>query len=133
MDPIDSDGFLDLPTGYMTNSASANGTYWMKISAFANGGFYIWNGDGTQVPETPFKLGFSRNNSNVTVTVNGGDSGRGFVLQSSPDLMAWTNCGPVTFISPTNALPGALPSQFIYPTTNRSLFFRTATTNLPPM
>ncbi len=131
--PITSDGFLDLPTGYTTNSSSANGAYWMKISTFANGRFYIWNGDGTQMPETPFKLVMSKSKTNVTVTVNGGDSGRGFVLQSSPDLTSWTNCGPVIFISPTNDLPGAQPSQFFYPATNRSLFFRTATTNLPPM
>ena len=130
-DPIDSDGFLDLPTGTMTNSSSANGAYWMKISALAKGGFYIWNGDGARIPETPFRLELSGDNTNVTVTINGGDSGRGFVLQSSGDLTAWTNCSPVTFV-PTNAPPNLVPAVFVYPFTNRSLFFRTVTTNVPP-
>ncbi|HEY1718395.1 MAG TPA: hypothetical protein VGH42_08910 [Verrucomicrobiae bacterium] len=43
------------------------------------------------------------------------------------------NNAPVTYFSSTNDLPNAVPSQFIYSSTNRSLFFRTATTNLPPM
>jgi len=105
----------------------------MKITLFDSNTFQIFDGDGNPVPETPMVLALNQNGTNATVTVNGGDSGRGFVLQSSADLSAWTNCSPVTFISPTNDLPGALPSQFVYPVTNRSLFFRTATTNLPPM
>jgi hypothetical protein len=131
-DPIDSAGFLEINTDYITNSASVGGTYWIKITTF-NGTFQIFNGDGNQIPETPMLLALNQHGTNATVTVNGGDSGLGFVLQSSAALTAWTNCGPVTFISPTNDLPGALPSQFVYPATSRSLFFRTATTNLPPM
>ena len=95
--------------------------------------FQIFNGDGNIVPETPMVLALNQRGTNATVTVNGGDSGRGFVLQSSAALTAWTNCSPVTFISPTNDLPNAQPSQFVYPATNGSLFFRTAKTNLPPM
>jgi hypothetical protein len=130
-DPIDYEGDLDLPTSYVTNSSSASGDFWVKTIIF-NGKYFVFNGDGNQIPETPMVLALNQNGTNATVTVNGGDSGRGFVLQSSPDLSAWTNCSPVTFISPTNDLPGALPSQFVYPANNRLLFFRLATTNLPP-
>src|SRR5208282_168063 len=60
------------------------------------------------------------------------------VLECAGPLALWNAAianpnSPVTFISPTNDLPGAQPSRFVYPSTNRSLFFRTATTNLPPM
>ena len=130
--PIDSEGFLDLPTGYMSDSSSTNGDLWIKVSAFAKGGFYIWDGDGTQVTETPFKLQMNLNNTNVTVRVSGGDSGRGFMLQSSTDLAAWTNCSPTKFV-PTNAQPNLVPTLFAYPFTNGSVFFRTATTNVSPM
>jgi hypothetical protein len=104
----------------------------MKITLFDNNTFQIFNGDGNLIPETPMVLAMNQNGTNATVTVDGGDSGRGFVLQSSAALTAWTNCSPITFISPTNDLPHALPSRFVYPSTNRSLFFRTAATNLPP-
>ena len=130
--PIDNEGFLEINTSYITDSSTSSGNLWMKITTF-NGTFQIFNGDGNQIPETPMVLALNQHGTNATVTVNGGDSGRGFVLQSSAALTAWTNCSPVTFISPTNDLPNALPSQFVYPSTNRSLFFRTATTNLPPM
>jgi len=129
---VGSDGFLYLSTDYITDSSSTNGDFWMKISTFDSKVFQICNGDGNAISETPMVLAMNQNGTNATVTVNGGDSGWGFVLQSSADLKAWTNCSPVTFISPTNDLPNAVPSQFIYPSTNRSLFFRTATTNLPP-
>jgi hypothetical protein len=131
-DPIGSDGFLWLPTDLLSNSSTTNGTYWIKISALAKGGFYVWNGDGTRVPETPFVLNLTTNQSGVSVIVSGGDSGRGYALQSSADLTAWTNCSAITFV-PTNAPPNLAPAVFAYPATNRSLFFRTATTNLPPM
>jgi hypothetical protein len=130
--PLSSDGFVYLDTGYITNSSSSSGDFWMKITLFDGNTFQIFNGDGNQIPETPMVLAMNQNGRNATVTVNGGDSGRGFVLQSSANLTAWTNCSPVTFISPTNDLPHALPSRFVYPSTNRSLFFRTAATNLPP-
>jgi hypothetical protein len=130
-DPIGSDGYLYLDTSYITNSSST-GDFWMKITLFDSNTFQIFDGDGNPVPETPMVLALNQSGTNATVTVNGGDSGRGFVLQSSAALSAWTNCSPVTFISPTNDLPGAVSSQFVYPSTNRSLFFRTATTNLPP-
>ncbi len=141
---VSSDGYLYLPTGYITNSSSFGGNLWIKTSLVdaislslnpyvTSNVFQIFNGDGNIVPETPLVPALNQDGTNATVTVNGGDSGRGFVLQSSADLAAWTNCSPVTFISPTNAWPGAVPNQFIYSSTNRSLFFRTATTNLPPM
>jgi hypothetical protein len=130
--PIDNEGFLEISASYITNSASSGGAFWLKLTVF-DGAFQIFNGDGNQIPETPMVLALNQHGTNATVTVNGGDSGRGFVLQSSAALTAWTNCSPVTFISPTNDLLGAQPSQFVYPVTNRSLFFRTAMTNLPPM
>ena len=132
-DPIGSNGFLYLSPDDITNSATSGGIYWMKITLLDSNTFQIFNGDGNPVPETPMVPALNQSGTNATVTVNGGDSGRGFVLQSSADLTAWTNCSPVIFISPTNDLPNAVPSQFVYPSTNRSLFFRTATTNLPPM
>jgi hypothetical protein len=142
--PLSSDTFMYLSIKYITNSSSAGGSLWIKTSlvdaitliprtSVTSNLFQIFNGDGNPVSETPMVLALNQHGTNATVTVNGGDSGRGFVLQSSAALSAWTNCSPVTFISPTNDLPNAQPSQFVYPSTNRSLFFRTATTNLPPM
>ncbi len=129
-DPIDDEGFLEINTDYITNSASVGGTYWMKITTF-NGTFQIFNGDGNQIPETPMKLGMSNDGTYATVTVNGGDSGRGYMLQWSSDLKNWTNSVPYFFLPlPENE---ATPPQFYRPLSQASkLFFRTATTNAAP-
>jgi hypothetical protein len=127
-DPVDSQGFLDLPTSYMSSSSLTNGAFWMKISAFANGKFWIWNGDGMQVPETPMKLDLSDTSSGALLTVNGGDSGLGFTVQWSPDMKHWTN-GVPSFFYP---LPESPAPQFLFPKDATHMFFRTATTNLPP-
>ena len=74
----------------------------MKITLYASGVtnvFQIYNGDGNSVPETPMKLGMSKDSSYAYVTVSGGDSGKGFVLQWSSDLKNWTN-RQVNFFSP---------------------------------
>ena len=132
--PVGSDGFLYLNTSYITDSSSSNGDFWMKITLYASGVtnvFQIYNGDGNSVPETPMKLGMSKDSSYAYVTVSGGDSGKGFVLQWSSDLKNWTN-GPVNFFSP---LPEdeAFPPQFYWPLSlTNKMFFRTATTNAVP-
>ena len=131
-DPIDSQGLLELPTSYMSDSSSTNGNLWITISAFTENGFSRWDGDGTLIPQTPMLLSIKKVVSHEAVTVKGGDSGLGYVIQQSSDLKKWTNCSPVTFFSPTNNFPNAPPATFNYPATNSPLFFRTVTTNLPP-
>jgi hypothetical protein len=126
-DPIDSDGFLDLPTGYMSSSSSTNGEFWVKTSAFTQDGFGVWNGDGKPV-KTPMIMDIATNNSGMLVTVNGGSSGLGYVIQWSPDLAHWTNSIPL-FFSP---VPESLPPQFGFPNNSAKMFFRTVVTNLPP-
>ena len=128
--PIGSDGFLYLNTDEITDSSSSSGDFWMKITLFDNGKFQIFNGDGNSLPETPMSLGMSGDGTNAFVTVNGGDSGLGFVIQSMTNLAknAWSDCSPVAFVSPTNGTP----TFFTIPMTNNCSFFRTATTNLPP-
>jgi hypothetical protein len=127
--PLSSDGFVYLDTSYITNSSSSNGAFWMKISLFDGTNFQIFDGDGNQIPETPMVLGMMKNGTNAVVTVNGGNSGRGYVLQWSSDLKNWTNSVPY-FISPQTNAPAP---QFLRPfSSTNKMFFRTATTNLPP-
>jgi hypothetical protein len=129
--PIDSGGFLEMPTSYITDSSLASGNFWMKITLFSGNTFLLANGDGNQIPETPMVLGMSKNGTNAYVTVNGGDSGRGFVLQWSSNLISWTN-SPAYFFSP---LPEseAIPPQFYWPLSSANkMFFRTVVTNTVP-
>ncbi|HEY1718396.1 MAG TPA: hypothetical protein VGH42_08915 [Verrucomicrobiae bacterium] len=129
--PIDSTGCLDLPLAYATNSASSGGSYGLKITLFDNNTFQIFDGDGNQIPETPFVLEMAKDSNNAYITVNGGDSGRGYMLQSSSDMKNWTN-GAVQFVSP---LPeaAAVPPTFSWPLASANqMFFRTATTNTVP-
>lgn len=127
--PIGSDGFLYLSTDYITDSSSNNGDLCMKITLFDNNMFQIFNGDGNHIPETPMVLGMTRNGTNAIVAVNGGDSGRGYMLQWSSDLKHWTNSVPY-FFSP---VPEASAPQFTWPLAQASkMFFRTATTNTVP-
>jgi len=129
--PIDSEGFIEMPTSYITDSSSNSGDFWMKITLFSTNGFQIANGDGIQIPETPMILGMSKDSTNAYVTVNGGDSGRGFMLEWSNDLKNWTN-GPINFFSP---LPEseAIPPKFYWPLSSaNAMFFRTAVTNTVP-
>jgi hypothetical protein len=138
--PISSDGFLYLSTAFITNSSSSTGNLWVKTSLIdvirlIPGGssnlFQIFNGDGNIVPENPLQLVLSEgSNSAFCLTVNGGDSGHGFVLQSSTNLArnAWNNCSSVAFVSSTNEVPSFITIL----TTNICSFFRLATTNLPP-
>ena len=130
--PIGSDGFLYLQTRDITNLASSGGNLWMKIILFDNGYFQVFNGDGNTNKESPIVLGLSHTKTNLTVTANGGSSGRGFILQSSTNLTAWANCSGINFISATNDLPNVTPAQFVYQLTNSSSFYRTMTTNTPP-
>ncbi|MDE2188203.1 MAG: hypothetical protein KGJ35_00535 [Patescibacteria group bacterium] len=131
-DPIGSDGFLYLSSGYITNSSSASGAFAMKISLYVSGvtnAFQIYNGDGNPVAPTPMNLVMGKSGTNAVVTVNGGDSGRGYVLQWSSDLQHWTNSTPY-FFSP---VPYSASPQFYMPlTTAPQMFFRTMATNMPP-
>jgi hypothetical protein len=129
--PIDSAGFLEIQTSYITDSSISSGDFWMKITLLSGSTFKIANGDGIQIPESLMKLVIRKNGANDLVTVTNGDSGRGFFLQSSmnlADVNSWTNCSPVTFVSPTNGVP----SLFNVPKTNSNSFFRTTTTNTVP-
>ena len=129
-DPIDSAGFLEMQTSYITDSSLTNGDFWMKITLLSSSTFLLANGDGNKIPETPMVLGMSKDSSYAYITVNGGDSGKGFILQWSSDLKNWTN-GPINFFSP---LPEAevLPPQFYWPLSPNNMFFRTTATNAVP-
>jgi len=129
--PLYSDGYVYLDTDYITDSSTASGNFWIKTSLFdGTNVFQIFDGDGNSVPETPMNLRMSKDSSYAYVTVNGGDSGRGYMLEWSSDLKSWTN-GPVNFFSP---LPEdeALPPQFYWQLSTNTMFFRTATTNAVP-
>jgi hypothetical protein len=129
--PLSSDGFLYLQTSYITNSASSGGSLWIKTTLFdGTNVFQIFNGDGNIVPETPLKLAISTNIVNDLITATKGDSGRGFVLQSSTNLAmnVWVNCSSTTFVSPTNGVP----ELFNVPSTNNCSFFRAAIVSVPP-
>jgi hypothetical protein len=130
--PLSSDGFVYLDTGYITDSSTASGDFWMKISLFdGTNVFQIFNGDGNSVPETPMNLTMSKDSSYAYVTVNGGDSGRGYMLEWSSDLKHWTN-GPVNFFSPLPEVEVPAP-KFYWPSSlTNNMFFRTATTNTVP-
>jgi hypothetical protein len=129
--PLSSDGFLYLQTSYITNSASSGGSLWIKTTLFdGTNVFQIFDGDGNSLPETPLKLAISTNGVNDLITATKGDSGRGFVLQSSTNLAmnVWANCSPTTFVSPTNGVP----KLFNVPSTNNCSFFRAVIVNIPP-
>jgi hypothetical protein len=126
--PIDNEGFLEINTSYITDSSTSSGNLRMKITTF-NGTFQMFDGDGNPISETPMILGMTKNVTNAVVTVNGGDSGRGYMLQWSSDFQHWTNSIPYFFSSQTNALT----PQFTRPLFQADkMFFRTVTTNLPP-
>ncbi len=150
--PIASDGYLYFNAGDITNSSSSNGSLWMKISLFDNGRFQTFNGDGgKQIAPTPMVLGISNvisgsyqvivkkrivvigTSTNVLVSVTKGDAGIGFILQSSTNLLTWSNVTGTNFVSATNDVQGAIPYSLPWPFTNTSTFFRTLlVTNAPP-
>ncbi len=129
--PLSSDGYVYLNTSYITDSSASDGDFWLKISLLDGTNFQIFNGDGNSVPLTPMNLNMSNAGNNAYVTVNGGDSGQGFMLEWSSDLTHWTN-GSVNFFSPLPETEVPSP-KFTWPLSLASkMFFRTATTNLPP-
>ncbi len=106
----------------------------MKITLYdgVTNVFQIYNGDGNSVPETPMNLGMSKDSSYAYVTVSGGDSGKGFILQWSSDLKNWTN-GAGKLLFTTAGRSKSFPPQFYWPLSlTNKMFFRTATTNAVP-
>jgi hypothetical protein len=125
--PLQSDGFVYLSPSTITDSSSINGSFSLKFSWF-DGTFNIVDGDGNKIPETRITVGLSTVSTNSVVAVAGGDSGRGYIVQSSNDLKNWENIDPVYFVSP---IPGS--ANFIpYTCQMPAAFFRTVTTNVPP-
>lgn len=122
-DPIGSDGYLYLDTGYITNSSASTGGFWMKTTLFTTGtnpSLRIYNGDGNPEPELWI------DKTNAVVRINGGYSGQNYELQSSSDLVHWTNFDSYS-VSPVPTVP--LP-QFSVPMSSTShMFFRTEMTN----
>ena len=131
---IASDGFMYLPTWAITNSSKTNGDYWLKLSLLSKD-FQNFDGDGRLIPETPLRTKIGVGNGSVIVTVSGGDSGRGYCLQNSPDQRSWSSYGSNNFVSPlTHLLPQGDTRSFVYETANNAtMFFRTATTNAVPL
>lgn len=131
---IASDGFMYLPTWAITNSSKLNGDYWLKLSLLSKD-FQNFDGDGRLIPETPLRTKIGVGNGSVIVTVSGGDSGRGYCLQNSPDQRSWSSYGSNNFVSPlTHLLPQGDTRSFVYETANNAtMFFRTATTNAVPL
>jgi hypothetical protein len=121
-DPIDSDGFLDLPTGYMSSSSTTNGRFWVKTTAFANGRLYIWDGNGSPISE----LSIKKSAGNAVISINGGYSDQDYLLQSSSDLVHWSAYTEYIVWPDPDSLP-----QFSVPLSSApKMFFRTVFT--PP-
>jgi hypothetical protein len=94
--PVEFDASIDTTNQSMTIDtpylASGNtGQYRLKVSILTAGsGFQIANGNGMQTAETPFSIvNFSIRNGIASFNVIGGDTGRVFVIQHSPDLINW--------------------------------------------
>ncbi len=131
-DVLHSDGFMYLYTSVIANSSKTNGDYWLKLSLLTKD-FQSFDGDGKLIPETPFRTKIGTYGDSIAVTISGGDSGRGYYLQQSPDQRNWVNCSPITFVSPlTHIMPQGDIQSFVYQTTNTMMFFRTVTTNVVP-
>jgi len=155
--PLNPDGFVYLPSGDITNSASTGGKYWIKTEMFGSTSLLplqIFDGNGNSVAQTPAVLNVSTSGytvsietlskktgklvpttfsqaTNLIIAVNNKDSGTAFYLQSSTNLAdtnSWVNCTPVSYASATNGVP----NLFSIPTSNKYAFFRTARTNTPP-
>jgi len=132
-DILSSDGFMYLPTEVIMESSKTNGLFWINLTIFHNNSFQEFNGDGQQITEKPLRTQNSIANGVVTVTVSGGDSGRAYLLLQSSNLINWTSCSPVSYVSPfTHLFPGGTTQSFQYQSTTGSLFYRTVTTNVPP-
>lgn len=134
--PIGSDGFLYMFTAYITNSSSSTGNLWVKTSLFdGTNVFQLFDGDGNILRETPFNLTISYDSVNAYVTVNGGDPGRGYVVQTSGDLTdvkEWTSVGTTQFVS-SKPEGQAIPPQYTFPLApNSHGFFKTMSVNAPP-
>ena len=88
---IPNEGFF-IGTDYI--ASGTHGPYQLKVSYFTSaGGFFIANGDGMQVQETPLVISnnkLSIHGQTVTMTVSGGDNGRVFNVQASNDLKTWS-------------------------------------------
>ena len=132
-DVLHSDGFMYLYTSVIANSSKADGDYWLKLSLLSKT-FQSFDGDGRLIPETPMRVKPTKEEDSMVVTVSGGDSGRGYYLQQSPDQRNWVNCSPMTFVSPLThiMMPQGDIQSFVYQTTNTMMFFRTAATNTVP-
>jgi hypothetical protein len=127
-DPVGSDGFLYLPSGFITDSSTTNGDFWVKISLFANNSFKVANGDGNQVPEIPLTLGATVVGGNANIAVYG-DSGKSFILDWSTNLVNWTTNSVSSFIPAVPQTPAVFPCPL---SSANKMFFRTVTTSVSP-
>lgn len=122
-DPIASDGGLVLPTAVIMDS-STGGKYWMTLSLLVNSKFMMIDGNGMLLAEPLTSLSMEKSGSNFNLTLRGGPSGRGYLIERSTDMKKWINDGLIKHMSPVD---GDFPLTFSFPvTTNGNCFFRSA-------
>jgi hypothetical protein len=125
---------IDLPSQSITIATAylasgTNGPYQLKVSFLTSGsGFQIVDGNGLEIAETPLVLAVTKSNGSVNLSVTGGDVGRNFEIEKSPDLQTWT---PITgaYTVGTNA---GWSITFQDTMSNLFGFYRAATTNAVP-
>jgi|GEM_PF-1193947 len=131
---LKSDGFMYLPQWAITDSSTASGQYWLKLSIITKTTFQIFDGDGNLLSKTPIIVKYVRSGNTLTVYVLGGDSGQGFRLQQSMDNKTWANGDqPLSFVSPlahlsTNVVSG----EYTFSMTNNVASYRVVLINGTP-
>jgi len=121
---------LTIDTPYL--ASGTNGLYRLKVNFLTSSGFTIADGNGNKVAETPFQIeNISVRKGVVSLNVVGGNTGRVFFVQRSPDLVHWVTAGgpytvngnPIPFQEPSVATASPLEIQNFVLGTNRTVSF----------
>ena len=120
--------------------SGTNGPFRMKIYVVsgADDNYHIFDGNGTQLPETPKVMSIIRNtvdpskpqasssSSLVSLNITGGDPGRVVVLQRTTDMTSWEDMG--NYVIPDDKSGISVPVG----TDGNMSFYRLFTTNTVP-
>jgi hypothetical protein len=117
---------LTMATSVITSGNT--GPYRMKLTMLMGNGFQVVDGNGLEVAETPLVLAITKLNGNVNLSVTGGDAGRVFEIEKSPDVQTWTAITGAYTVG-TNA---GWSITFQDTMSNVFGFYRAATTNAVP-
>ena len=117
---------LTMATSVITSGNT--GPYRMKLTMLMGNGFQVVDGNGLEVAETPLVLAITKLNGNVNLSVTGGDAGRVFEIEKSPDVQTWTAITGAYTVG-TNA---GWSITFQDTMSNVFGFYRAATTNAGP-